>query len=150
LGAVLRVGSLWQWQAETRRPGWQRRVDWNQPISDDAFDDVRERSRLEDWRAGLGAVNRRRKANKGFESAKISGLLVVAIDGNEQFKRRCRCCPDCGQRRVQIKDPRGQIQAVTEFDHRQVYAQIHGPDFSVILDVEPIRPGEDEPTAALR
>ena len=38
LGAVLRVGSLLQLQAETRRPGWQRLVDWNQPISDDAFD----------------------------------------------------------------------------------------------------------------
>jgi hypothetical protein len=38
---------------------------------------------------------------------------------------------------------------VTEYYHRQVYAQIHGPDFSVILDVEPIRPGEDESAAAV-
>ena len=33
---------------------------------------------------------------------------------------------------------------------RQVYAQIHGPLFSVILDLEPVCPGEDEAKAALR
>jgi hypothetical protein len=150
LGAVLRIGSLLQLQAETQRRGWQRLVGWSQAISDDAFDYVLERYRLEDWRAVLVAVNRRLKANKGFESAKIAGLLVVAIDGNEQFKSRCRCCPDCAQRSLEIKDARGQVQRVTEYYHRHVYAQIHGPAFSVILDLEPVRPGEDEPTAALR
>jgi hypothetical protein len=39
---------------------------------------------------------------------------------------------------------------VTEYDHRQVYAQMHGPDFSVMLDLEPLRPGEEETQAALR
>lgn len=150
LGAVLRVGSLLQLQAETQRRGWQRLVGWTQSLSDDAFDYVLERYRLEDWRAVLVGVNRRLKANKHFASAKIAGRLVVAIDGNEQFKSRCRCCPECGQRRVEIKDANGQVQTVTEYYHRHVYAQIHGPEFSVILDLEPIRPGEDEPAAALR
>ena len=150
LGAVLRVGSLLQLQAETRRQGWQRLVGWSQPISDDAFDYVLERYRLEDWRAVLVAVNRQLKANKAFESAKIAGLLVVALDGNEQFKSRCRCCADCSQRTVELQDAQGQQYPVTEFYHRHVYAQLHGPDFSVILDLEPVRPGEDEPTAALR
>ncbi len=31
-----------------------------------------------------------------------------------------------------------------------VYAQIQGPAFSVVLDLEAIRPGEDESAAALR
>jgi hypothetical protein len=82
--------------------------------------------------------------------AQVHGLLVVALDANEQFKSRCRCCADCSQRPVEIKDAAGQAQTVTEYYHRQVYAQMHGPDFSVILDLEPIRPGEDEAAAALR
>lgn len=150
LGAVLRVPSFLQLQAETARRGWQRLVHWPQPISDDALGYVLERYRIADWRAALVAVNRRLKANKAFDSARINGLLVVALDANEQFKSQHRCCPDCCQRRLEVQDAHGQTQTVTEYYHRQVYAQIHGPDFSVILDVEPIRPGEDEAAAARR
>lgn len=150
LGAVLRVPSLLQLQFETGRRGWGKLLGWSGPISDDAFCYVLERYRLEDWRAVLVAVNRQLKSNKALESAKISGLLVVSIDGNEQFKSRCRCCSECSQRRVEYKDENGQIQSVIEYYHRQVYAQIHGPDFSVILDVEPVRPGEEEAAAAVR
>jgi nitroreductase len=150
LGAVVRCPSLLQLQAETARRGWQRLVGWQQSLSDDALGYVLERYRLEDWRAVLVSVNRTLKTNKAFESAKINGRLVVALDGNEQFKSRHRCCPECCQRQLEVKDAAGQVQTVTEYYHRQVYAQLHGPDFSVILDVEPIRPGEDEAAAALR
>lgn len=150
LGAVLRVPSLLQLQAETARRGWQRLVGWPQPISDDTFGYVLERYRTADWRAVLVALNRTLKANKAFESAKLGGRLVVALDANEQFKSQHRCCPDCCQRRLTLQDAAGQPRAVTEYYHRQVYAQLHGPDFSVILDVEPLRPGEDEVAAALR
>ena len=150
LGAVVRVASLLALQAQTGRRGWQRQVGWKAVLSDDAFGYVLERYRLEDWRAGLGEVNRTLKANKALESAKINGLLVVALDANEQFQSRCRCCAACCQRQVEVKDAAGQTQTVTEYYHRQVYAQLHGPDFSVVLDLEPIRPGEDEAAAALR
>lgn len=93
LGAVLRVPSFLELQAETERRGWQRLVRWPQPISDDALGYVLERYRIADWRAVLVAVNRTLKANKAFESAKINGPLVVALDRNEQFKSQRRCCP---------------------------------------------------------
>lgn len=150
LGAVLRVPSLLQLQAETARRGWRRLTGWSGPISDDAFGYVLERYRLEDWRAVLVAVNRTLKANKAFEPAKLGGLLVVAVDANEQFHSRHRCCPDCCLRHLEIPDAAGRPVTVTEYYHRQVYAQIHGPGFSAILDVEPIRPGEDEAAAAVR
>jgi len=150
LGAVVRVASLLALQAQTGRRGWQRQVDWKAAISDDAFGYVLERYRMEDWRAVLVDVNRTLKANKALESAKINGLLLVALDANEQFHSRCRCCAECCQRQVEVKDAAGQMQPVIEYYHRQVYAQLHGPDFSVILDLEPIRPGEDEAAAALR
>jgi hypothetical protein len=150
LGALLRVGSFLQLQAETGRLGWQRLVHWNKPISDDTFARATERYRLEDLREVLIAVNKTLKTNKAFETAKIGGLLVVAIDANEQFSSRHRCCEACSQRTIKQKDASGQLQEVTQYYHRQVYAQIHGPRFSVILDLEPVRPGEDEAKAALR
>ena len=51
LGAVLRVPSLLQLQAESARRGWQRLVGWPQPLSDDALGYVLERYRIADWRA---------------------------------------------------------------------------------------------------
>jgi len=150
LAALLRVPSLLQLQAETRRRGWQRLLGWPQGISDDALGYVLERYRIADWRAVLVAINQTLKTNQAFASAKIQGLLVVALDANEQFHSRCRCCPDCCQRQLEVKDAAGQPHTVVEYYHRQVYAQIHGPDFSVILDLEPIRPGEDEAAAAVR
>lgn len=150
LGAVLRTPSRLQLQAHTARRGWRHLVHWPHALSDDAFGYVLERYRLEDWRAVLVDVNRTLKANKAFAAAKVHGLLVVSLDANEQFKSRCRCCPECCRRTVDVQDAEGQRRRVTEYYHRQVYAQMQGPDFSVILDVEPIRPGEDEATAAVR
>lgn len=150
LGGLLRVGSFLQLQAETARLGWQRLVGCNGPISDDCFAYTTERYQLQDLRGVLVEVNKTLKANKALEAAKIGGLLVVAIDANEQFSSRHRCCPDCSQRQIEQKGPEGKLQKVTEYYHRQVYAQIHGPHLSVILDIEPVRPGEEEAAAALR
>lgn len=150
LGAILRVPSLLDLSLKTKGRGWQRLVGWNKPISDDALGYSLEHGVAEDWRALLVSVNRRLKANKQFEAAKIDGQLVIALDANEQFKSRSRCCPCCCKRRVIVKDASGKEEEVTEFYHRQVYAQIQGADFSSILDLEPIRPGEDEARAALR
>lgn len=150
LGALLRVGSLLQLQAESARPGWQRLVGWPRNISDDALVYALERYRLEDLRQTLAAINQTLKRNKALEPAKINGLLVVAIDGNEQFHSRSRCCEACCQRSLELKDKDGQVRQVTEYYHRQVYAQLHGPHLSILLDLEPIGPGEDEAAAALR
>lgn len=149
LGAMLRVPSLLDLSLKTRWLGWQR-LTGAKPLSDDALGYVLEHGIPEDWRLVLVAVNRKLKENKQFEGAKIGGLLVVAIDANEQFKSRSRCCPVCCQRRVKIRNDQGQEEEVTEYYHRQVYAQISGPELSTILDLEPIRPGEDEAAAALR
>lgn len=150
LGVLLRIGSFLQVQAETARPGWQRLTGWAHPISDDALVYALERYDLQDLRQVLVDVNKTLKRNKALESAKINGLLVVALDANEQFNSRHRCCEACCQRTIKVKDKDGQVHELTEYYHRQVYAQLHGPDFSTILDLESIRPGEDEAAAALR
>src|SRR5256712_13805414 len=150
LGVVVRAGSYLDISKQTKRRRWQHLIHWGQRISDDAFHYVSERFYLEDLRQALAEVNKRLKANKALESCKINGLLFVSLDANEHFHSRSRCCPCCCQREIQEVDAQGQKQTVIEYYHRYVFAQINGPKFNVLLDLEPIRPGEGEAEAALR
>ena len=128
-------------QAQTGRRGWQRLVGWKQAISDDAFGLCAGALPAGGLAGGAGGRQPHAQGQQGLRVGQDQRSLVVALDANEQFKSRCRCCRTCCQRRVEVKDAAGQTQTVTEYYHRQVYAQLHGPDFSVILDLEPIRPG---------
>jgi hypothetical protein len=150
LGVVLRIGSYLDLAAQTKRRRWRRLIHWAQRISHDAFEYVVERLNLEDLRQSLAFVAKRLKANKALESCKIHGLLFVSLDANEHFHSRSRCCSCCCQRQIEVLDARGQKQSVTEYYHRYVFAQINGPKINVLLDLEPIRPGEAEADAALR
>ena len=98
----------------------------------------------------LAQVNRRLKHNKALESCKINGLLFLSLDANECFHSRSRCCPTCCQRELEETDDQGHKHPVIEYYHRYVFAQINEPTFNVLLDGEPIRPGEGEAEAALR
>ena len=150
LGVVLRVGSYRHIAKQTKRRRWQHLIHWHKRISDDAFHYVSERFHLEDLRQSLVEVNRRLKANKALESCKINGLLFLSLDANEHFHSRSRCCPCCCQREIEEADAQGNKKTAIEYYHRYVFAQINGPKFNVLLDVEPIRPGEGEAEAALR
>lgn len=150
LGVVLRVGSYNDIAKQTKRRRWQHLIHWPARISEDVFYYVSERFYLEDLRQGLVGVNKTLKANKALESCKINGLLPLSLDANEHFKSRSRCCPCCCQRELQETDEQGQKHTVIEYFHRYVFAQINGPKFNVLVDLEPIRPGEGEAEAALR
>jgi hypothetical protein len=150
LGVVVRAGSYLAISQQTKRRRWQHLIHWPQRISDDAFHYVSERFNLEDLRQSLAEVSRSLKANKALESCKIKGLLFLSLDANEHFHSRSRCCPSCCQREIQETDAQGQKQTVIEYYHRYVFAQINGPKLNVLLDLEPIRPGEGEAEAALR
>jgi len=150
LGVVLRAGSYLDLSKQTKRRRWQHLIPWSQRISDDAFHYVSERFYVEDLRQSLTEVNQRLKANQALESCKINGLLWVSLDANEHFHSRSRCCPCCCQRQIEETDAQGQKQTVVEYYHRYVFAQINGPKFNTLLDLEAIRPGEGEAEAALR
>ena len=150
LGVVIRAGSYLDISKQTKRRRWQHLIHWRQRISDDAFHYVSERFYWEDLRQSVAEVNQRLKANKALESCKINGLLFVSVDANEHFHSRSRCCPCCCQREIEEVGAQGQKQTVIEYYHRYVFAQINGPKFNALLDLEPIRPGEGEAEAALR
>lgn len=150
LGVVLRVSSYLDLSQQTRRRRWRHLCGLKGPLSDDTFEYVTERLSLEDLRQSLAATHQRLKANKALESCKIGGLLWVSLDANEHFQSRSRCCECCCQRQIEETDASGQKRKVTEYYHRYVFAQINGPKFNALLDLEPIRPGEEECSAALR
>jgi hypothetical protein len=93
-------------------------------------------------------INRRLKRGKAFEENKIHGLLCVSLDANEQFCSDHRCCEECLSREVICKDAQGNEVKKTQYYHKQIYAQLSGPQMSAVLDVEPLRPGEEECAAA--
>jgi hypothetical protein len=150
LGEVVHIPSFLQLQAETKVPQWQEWVGYPHPISHDTFGYVSEHLDPEQLRRAGSWINRKLKRGKAFENSKINGLLAVSLDANEQFCSDCRCCADCLNREVTCKDAAGQEFKKTQYYHKQVYAQLSGPELSVILDFEPMRPGEEECAAALR
>jgi len=150
LGEVVHIPSLLQLQEETKLPQWQRWMGYPHPISHDTFGYVSERLEPEQLRRVEIWICRQLKRGKAFDGSKIAGLLVVSLDANEQFCSDHRCCEDCLSREITCKDAQRQEFKQTQYYHKQVYAQLSGPDLSVILDVEPMRQGEEECAAALR
>jgi hypothetical protein len=119
-------------------------------ISHDTFGYASNRMNPEQLRRAGIFINRKLKRGKAFEASKMHGLLVVSLDANEQFCSDHRCCEDCLTREMTCKDAQGHEVKKTQYYHKQVYAQLSGPNLSVILDMEPMRPGEEECAAALR
>ena len=151
LGEVVRIPSHLQLQEETCLPQWQQWVGYPHPISHDTFGYVSERLDPEQLRRAAFWINHKLKRGKAFEAHKINGLLMVSVDANEQFASYHRCCDDCLTRSVTCQDAQGQEFKKTQYYHKQqVYAQLSGPELSAILDVEPMRQGEEECAAALR
>jgi hypothetical protein len=150
LGEVVRIASLLQLQSETQLPQWQRWVGYREEISDDTFEYVSERFDLDQLRRGVRWINRKLKRGKAFEASKVHGLVVVSLDANEQFCSDHRSCEACLTREITSKDAAGRPFTRTQYYHKQVYAQLSGPQLSSILDVEAMRPGEEECGAALR
>jgi hypothetical protein len=150
LGVILRIGSYLDLAQQTQRRRWRHLGGLKDPVGDDLFGYVAERLYLDDLRQQLVGIAKTLKQNKALESCKINGLLFLSLDANEHFASRSRCCPLCCQRHVQVLESDGRKREVIEYYHRYVFAQINGPKLNVVLDLEPIRPGEDECAAALR
>jgi hypothetical protein len=150
LGEVVQVAGFLQLQEETALPQWQRWVGCRDKISHDTFGYVSQRMDPAQWRAAGVWINRKLKKGKAFEASKVHGLLAVSLDANEQFCSDHRCCEDCLVRQITCKNDAGQEVKTIQYYHKQVYAQLSGPQWSVILDFEPMRQAEEECAAALR
>jgi hypothetical protein len=91
----------------------------------------------------LAQVHHRLKRNKALADG--DDLKVAAVDGHEFFHSRKRCCPQCQQRTLTIEG-----EEVVEYYHQGVVCHLIEHRLAVPLDVELLRPGEGEETAAKR
>ncbi len=91
----------------------------------------------------LVQVHHRLKRNKALADG--DDLKIAAVDGHEFFASRKRCCPQCQQRTIKVQD-----EEVTEYYHQGVVCHLIDHQLAVPLDVELLRPGEGEETAAKR
>lgn len=151
LGVVTRISSYLDLAQQTKdRRRWRHLCGLKAPVQHEIFGYATERMQPEDWRQNQARVAKQLKRNKALESAKIKGLLFVSLDANEHFASFSRTCPCCCQRQVEVSGPDGRKAKVIQFYHRYVFAHLSGPKINIVLDIEPIRPGEDECAAALR
>jgi hypothetical protein len=148
LGALLCLPSWLKLAKKTRKQNWQRLMGYPQALDHEVFNYVSEFLCLPDLRQHLYALVRQAKANKALQPYKIRGCHVLALDANEFFASRSHCCEACCTRQVKVVGADGQTTEVTEYYHRAVFA--HLVRANLILDLEPIRPGEEECAAALR
>lgn len=73
------------------------------------------------------------------------GLVPLILDGHESHATYRRHCDGCLKRKISTKNGE-RIQ----YYHRHVTAYLAFEDFSLLLDAEPMRPGEDEIQTAIR
>ena len=91
----------------------------------------------------LASIHHRLKRNKAVPA--LGGRRIAAVDGHEFFSSRRRCCDACQQRTLTVSGHK-----VTEYYHQGVVCHLTSSDLALPLDVELLRPGEGEETAARR
>jgi len=122
---------------------WSRWLGGSLP-SADTLGRVCEVMDVESVRDAFGQLYGRLKRMKVLEPPG-HGLMLAVIDGHETTATRKRCCPGCCQRIVHTKQG-----DVVEYYHRYTVLRLVARDQSMMLDLEPLRPGEDELASARR
>jgi hypothetical protein len=138
-----RRGSLNGLDQDLRIPARLRGLVGARPPGVDSIGRIAARMDSAPLRQLLGDVARRLKRNKVL--IRHEGGFVAAVDGHEFFSSRKRCCPHCQRRTLTVKG-----EPVTEYFHQGVVCHLIGQDLALVLDVELLRPGEGEETAAKR
>lgn len=139
-----RIGSFNDLKNYSDRSSWRNWLDGHALPCPDELAYVSERLDVEGLRRCLCHLYHRLKRNKVLETR--NGWALAAIDGHEIGSSYKRCCENCLQREVEVGGER-KIQ----YYHRLVAFQLIGAsNFCFLLDLELVRPEEDEVAAALR
>jgi hypothetical protein len=138
-----RIGSFNELEQHRGIRCWRRWLGGHALPSADELAYVSERIEVDDLRACLGHIYARLKRNKVLGPR--HGWMLAAIDGHEIGSSYKRCCECCLKRNIEV---RGGTKV--QFYHRLVAFQIIAKDFCFLLDLELLKPGEDEVAASLR
>ena len=140
---VMRQRSLNAMEGQLRQPRRMERLIGHKKPSADRMGAVLGLIDPNLLRSLLSQINHQVGRNKALQNG--WPLRVGAMDGHEFFSSRLRSCPECSKRRVKVKKHK-----VVENYHRGVVFYLIGFPIAMPLDVEMIRPGEGEVTAAKR
>lgn len=141
----LRFRSFNAFEQELRRPRVFEALLGPRKPSADTLGRVLSLLNVEDLRAFVRHVHQRMWRAKSICRRSGHGQRVIAVDGHELWSSRARCCPDCSTRRLTTAEGE-----VVEYYHRVVMACWIDVSLPVIIDLEPVMPGEGEVVAARR
>ncbi len=144
LGMFLtRMGSLNALEQTALSPFWRRWLKAPMP-SADSIGRIAAVIELDPVRQALQQVYTQLKRNKALPAAD-GGLMALLLDGHESHSTYRRRCAGCLERIVKTKRSER-----TQYYHKHVTAMLIGGSFPLLLDAEPLRPGENELQAARR
>jgi len=138
-----RQGSLNAFEQSAQSPFWHKWLG-QAPPSADTMGRVASITNADDIRRLGRAIYSRLKRNKALKPF-ACGMLAAILDGHESHATYRRHCPGCLERTVHTANG-DRIQ----YYHRHVTVQLVGPGMCLLLDAEPICPGQGETAAALR
>jgi hypothetical protein len=138
-----RLPSFNELEQQRRKKSWRRWLEGHELPCAGELAYVSERLEAGGLRRCLSHIYSRLKRNKVL--AATHGWMLAAVDGHEIASSYKRHCCECLQRTITV----GGVERV-QYYHRLVAFQIITPDFHFLLDLEMLRPGEDEASAALR
>jgi len=140
-----RLGSFNALDQQLRMPArWEPWVGKSKP-SIRTIERSLETVHLDGQREMLIVVAQEGKRKKVFHRLYPDTYWVGALDGEEPYASFKRCCPKCLTREIKIAG-----EPVTQYYHRYVVLQLVGVKPALLLDIEPLFPGETETTAGLR
>jgi len=148
-GFVFRLRSFQQLEAEIAHPAFQNWIGAPRAFRDDVLRYSLCGFSLPPLEAMLVHVNRTLKRNKVLDEGRVQGRIVAALDGIEVLSSYSRCCDDCLERRVSVRQNGSKVEQL-QYYHRAVACQIVSSPVKAVLAVEWLQPGESEDAAALR
>jgi hypothetical protein len=145
---LLRTGSLNGMEEvlldPARRSKWARILRGGPP-SADAVGYFGERADCDSLRKVQHEIYTQLQRNRHIAKFRIGGWSALALDGHELFSSYDLHCEKCRTRTITTKKgPR------TQYYHSIVAAHLVGGPIPLLLDAEPMLPGEDEIAAACR
>ncbi len=140
---LARLGSLNALEQSRKSPFWRGWLRGELP-SADTVGRVCQLVDVQTLRDANHQMYARLKRSKALAPAP-HGLVMAVFDAHESHATYRRRCDGCLQRTIHTKEG-DRIQ----YYHRTVTVQLVTANFFMLLDAEPIRPGEDEIAAALR
>ncbi len=140
---LVRLGSLNAIEQTRATFRWRQRLGRQLP-SADSLGRIASLVDPETLRSGNQQLYTRLKRGKAL-AATSHGLTALALDGHESTCSYLRQCSGCLERRIKTRQGYR-----TQYYHRFVTGMLLTKPFPLLLDIEPIKSGEDEVDAALR